>query len=154
MLEYGIVALVHLFSAVLLVGFTLFWIVMASQLRRRFDEAETDRHLELINRGGWPPVAVPESYRFSLAGWAAGFLIVLVVTGVLLLEILVARPEVGIDPEGFGSFFDKTLHVKLIFTGMLVAGLASLAKQPRPWLVYFNGVTVLIIVLLSALLGN
>ena len=151
---YALVVFVHLFSAVLLTGSVLFWVVMASQLGRRFDDQATDLHLELINEGRWPPVAVPERLRFSLAGWGGGFVVVLLISGVLLLEHLVSNPEMGFAGEPFGSFFDKTLHVKLLFTGMLVSGLLILARQPRAWVIYLNAVSTLIIVVLSALLES
>jgi len=151
---YPLIVFVHLFSAVLLMGFVLFWAVMSSALAGRFESQETNRLLALINSCRWPPVAVPDHLRIPLVGWAGGFLGVLFVSGVLLLELLVSHPELGLDQQQFGSFFDKTLHVKLLFSGMLVTGLVALAKQPRPWLIYLNSLVTLAIVVLSALLGN
>jgi len=145
---------VHLFSAVLLVGFVLFWAVMAAALGRRFDAQETDRFLALINRGRWPPMAVPDRFRIPLVSWAWIFVGVLFVSGVLLLEALVSNPAHGLEDELFGSLFDKILHLKLLLSGMLVTGLITLARRPRPWVILLNGMVTSVIIVLSALLGK
>lgn len=151
---YALVVFSHLFSAVLLTGFVLFWVVMARALGQRFDGGEAAGFLSVIGRGRWPPLAVPDRLRLTLVGWAGVFTGALLISGVLLLELLVSTPALGLEDPSFGSWFDKTLHVKFIFSGMLITGLVALARSPRPWLIYFNGVALLVIVVLSALLGR
>lgn len=151
---FSLVVFIHLFSAVLLTGSVLFWVVMAKALGQKFDLAAAEGHLSTIGRGRWPPMVVPESLRFSLVVWAGLFTLILMGSGVLLLELLVESPSLGLEDASFGSWFDKMLHVKFILSGMLITGLVALARSPRPWLIYFNGATLFLIVVLSALLGR
>ena len=151
---FTVVVFIHLFSAVLLTGSVLFWLVMARALNREVGGARVEEYLSIINRQRWPPVKVPDSVRWPLVGWAGFFMLVLVVSGVLIMELLVAHPTLGLTDPSFGSWFDKALHIKFILTGMLITGLVVSMKSPRPWLAYFNGLALAGIIVLSALLGR
>ena len=151
---FAVAVFVHLFSAVLLTGSVLFWVVMAKALKQEVGETEAEGHLSIINREWWPPVKVPDFVRWPLVGWAGFYMLVLVASGVLIMELLVSSPGLGLEDPSFGSWFDKTLHVKFMLTGGLIAGLVAMAKAPRLWLAYFNGLTLVGIIVLSALLGR
>ena len=76
-----IAAYLHLVFTMFLVGYVLYWAVMAVSLRRDLAPAETERLLEIANRSRWPHVAVPWRLRLPLpfVGW--GFLAILLITG-------------------------------------------------------------------------
>jgi hypothetical protein len=82
---YRLSAFAHLVFAVVLVGQALFWFIMSVALRQRFDTAETERYLRIVNGARWPHVVVPYNLRIPLFLMSWLVMGVLVATGLLLL---------------------------------------------------------------------
>ena len=83
----------HIFFSILLVGMALFWIIMHTALRRRFDAAETIRLLNVAQGARWPHVAIPHAWRLPLPwlGWA----IILALFGSGILNLVVGGVPQG-----------------------------------------------------------
>jgi hypothetical protein len=134
---YQLGAFVHLVGAVLLVGYLLFWAIMALALGRRFAPGEVGRYLDIVAASRWPHVIVPWRLRlpWPMVGWA--MLAVVILTGGVLLPIA---------PVGLGG----TMLVKLVLVAALLALHHRLARRPRPPLAYAGLGLGLLVVALSA----
>ena len=82
---YRLSAFAHLFFAIVLVGQALFWFIMSVALRQRFNTAETERYLNIVNGARWPHVIVPYNLRIPLFLMSWLVIGLLVATGFLLL---------------------------------------------------------------------
>jgi hypothetical protein len=82
---YRLGALGHLLFAIVLVGQALFWFIMSVALRQRFDPAETERYLDIVNGARWPHVIVPYHFRIPLFLMSWLVMGLLVTSGALLL---------------------------------------------------------------------
>ncbi|HUP00994.1 MAG TPA: hypothetical protein VM737_05670 [Gemmatimonadota bacterium] len=138
----------HLVSGVLLIGYALFWVVMAIGVGREGDS----RLLAVINGSRWPPAGLPRGLRLPLPwlGWA--FLLALAVTGLLLLHIRGLTPDALFSAEALAGRFGRLMAVKLMLFGLLVLGHAAATFRPRRWLAFTNGGLALVIVLVSVLI--
>ena len=132
-----IAAYLHLVFTMFLVGYVLYWAVMAVALRRDLAPAETERLLEIASRSRWPHVAVPWRLRLPLpfVGW--GFLAILLITGLI-----------QIASYGFGALLVLKLALVAIFALLQV----GLTRRPAPTLIFVNFALALVIVVLSGLL--
>lgn len=142
----------HLVLAVLLVGYALFWWIMATVLSGGHGDAEARRLLATTADSRWPPAIVPGRLRIGLVwvGWV--FLALLFVTGGALLEargISVRRLLAG-DPAP--APLTAPLALKLGLVVVLAVGQTGLAFRPsRSW-IWLTGVAVVAIVVVSSLL--
>lgn len=134
---YQFGAFVHLVGAVLLVGYLLFWAIMAFALGRRFAPGEVARYLDIVAAARWPHVIVPWRLRlpWPMVGWT--MLAVMILTGGLLLLV---------GPVGLGGL----MPVKLAAVLVLLALHHLLARRPRPPIAYAGLGVGLLIVALSA----
>ena len=130
-------AYLHLVMTVFLVGYALYWAVMAMALRRTCARAESLRLLAVANAARWPHGVVPWTLRLPLpfVGWA--FLGVLVASGAVLAS---------------GSGWPALLLVKLALVAAFVLVQVIVTRRPAPELIFANFALVLGIVVLSALL--
>jgi len=142
MTSYHLFAYLHIVLVILLVGYTLFWVIMALAVALEEAPTETGRLLGVINAGRWPPGGVPYAMRlrFPWLGWL--FLALLGLTGGLLFTAVGDRVSPGV------------IHAKLALFGLLVVGHALATRRPTRPLAFFNGACALAIVLLSALLRH
>jgi hypothetical protein len=132
-----VAAYLHLVFTMFLVGYALYWAVMAVSLRRELAPAETERLLEIANRSRWPHVAVPWRLRLPLPFMAWGFLAILLITGLAL-----------ITSYGFGALLALKLALVAIFALIQV----GLTRRPARALIFVNFALALVIVVLSGLL--
>jgi hypothetical protein len=134
---YQFGAFVHLVGAVLLVGYLLFWAIMALALSRRFAPGEVGRYLDTVAASRWPHVMVPWHLRlpWPMVGWV--MLAAMILTGGLLLLV---------GPIGFSGL----MLAKLVLVATLLALHHRLARRPRPPLAYAGLGLGLLIVALSA----
>lgn len=135
MTRLSLVAYAHLVGAVLVVGYALFWAIMAWGSEREPDRREAQRLLGLTAASRWP--YVPKRLRPSLTGLGWGFLALMGVTGAALLA---ARGMSG------------ALELKLGLVAIVVAAQAALAERPSPLRLYLHGAAVLAVVVVSAFL--
>lgn len=135
---YRASVLVHLLAAVGLVGMALFWFVMVTALKQRFDRNETDRLLLIANNARWPHVIVPYRLRapLPLMTWA--------ILGVLLLTGAIVGVAHGFPANAFW-------WSKIGLLAGVVAVQIPLVRRPVPSLVRLNLIVVLLIVVLSGL---
>lgn len=141
----------HLVAAILLMGNTLFWVVMAIGAARSTPSTESAHLLGLINSGRWPHVIVPRPLRLPFSALAWIFVVVLGASGVFLLQSHGALGPVA--PEsGMEDRFADFMRVKLALLGLLLLGLAQATVEPRRWLAFVNGGLALTIIAVSVLL--
>ena len=134
-----VVAYLHLLFTMFLVGYVLYWAIMAVSLRRDFAPAETERLLGIANRSRWPHVLVPWRLRLPLPLMGWGFLAILAITGLVLMA--------GFE---LGAFLALKIALVLLFA--LVQ--AVLTRRPGRALIMVNFALALGIVVLSGLLGR
>lgn len=151
---YVISAFLHLVGGVLLAGYALFWVVMARGLTRSSGVAESTHLLDAIHRSRWPPGGAPPPLRLPLAAIGALLLGMLAVTGVLLLNARDVRLEALFAVGQHTDRFVRVLSWKLVLFVAVVIGYVAATVRPRLWLAYLNGLLVLAIVVVSALLGH
>lgn len=118
--RWQLAAFFHILMAILVVGYCLFWAIMARALGRDRDAAEVERHLRTVARARWPHVVVP--YRWRLPLPMVGWLLLLGAAASGTLAGLVG----GLEPRGL-IFWLKLAAVILLF-----AVHAALAQRPRP----------------------
>jgi len=136
---YRISVFVHLFFAIVLVGLSLFWFIMLVALRQKFDAAETQRQLAVVNSARWPHVAVPYRLRLPLPFMTWVMLIVLALSGYEIIQLNGA-------PAG------PLWTTKLALFGIVVVLQAVLTRRPTPVLIRANLLFVLALVVVSALM--
>ena len=136
---HRVIAFVHLFLSIILVGLALFWWIMLVALRQRFDAAQTSRLLRVANGARWPHVAVPHRLRVPLPFMTWIVLILLALTGL----------EMGPLP---GIYAGTLLDIKLVLVGVVVVLQAALTGSPKPALIPLNLLCVLAIAVVSALM--
>lgn len=134
-----VAAYLHLVFTMFLVGYVLYWAIMAFSLRRDFAPAETERLLGIANRSRWPHVLVPWRLRLPLPLMGWGFLAILAITGLVLMA-------------GFGLGAFLALKIALVLLFALVQ--AVLTRRPGRALIMVNFALALGIVVLSGLLGR
>lgn len=105
---WQLAALLHLVAAVFVVGYLLFWTIMALALGRDRAPAEVERHLAVAAAARWPHVLIPWHLRLPLpvAGW---LLLVLAVGSGLLVGALRPAGDLGL------AFWLKLATVALLF---------------------------------------
>jgi hypothetical protein len=134
---YRLSALLHLFSAVLLVGLALFWAIMLWSLKQRVSHDESQRLLGVLNTARWPHVAVPYALRLRLPWMPLLVILVLLVTGLVCLQT---------RPVAAGALWWSKVALA---TGLVVTSLASMVR-PTPGVIRANFVLVLLAIIVSA----
>jgi len=132
-----VTAYIHLVLTVFLVGYVLYWAIMAVALRRTCDPDETLRLLAVANRARWPHVVVPWALRLPLPFMAWAFLLILLATGVALLS---------------GHDWSPVLLLKLALVAALAGVQVILTRRPVPTLIFVSFGLALVIVILSGFL--
>lgn len=146
MTAYLVLMYVHLATAVLYVGYFLFWGIMARGLATATALDPGPRYLDLIHHAAWPPEGVPTPVRVPLhvLGWV--FYVVLVVSGVLVLA--------QGDPGPTATFGVGGAHwirgAKIVLVGLL--GLVHLRqlRSASERLIYVGGAALVAVVILSS----
>jgi hypothetical protein len=151
---YAVVVFLHLVAAVLLVGYALFWVVMAWSDSGEREDKETRGYLRIAGEAAWPSSRLPRPFRALVFGVGWLFLGAMIVTGLLLLELRGISIRSGPGGAWLESRFGVILVVKLGLVGALAAGQWAFSRSARPWLAYLNGMTALGIVIASALLRH
>lgn len=128
---------VHLVFAIVLTGQALFWFIMLVALRQRFDAAETERYLGIVNRARWPHVAVPYELRIPLSLMSWLVLVVLAATGSVILAL-----------DGVPQ--NALWWTKLCLFAAILVVQALLSRRPAAVAIRLNIALVLAIVLVSA----
>jgi hypothetical protein len=132
-----VAAYLHLVFTMFLVGYVLYWAIMAVSLRRDFAPAETERLLGIVNRSRWPHVLVPWRLRLPLPLMGWGFLAVLAITGLVLMA-------------GFGLGAILALKIALVVLFALIQ--IGLTRRPARALIMVNFALAVAIVAVSGLL--
>ena len=132
-----VAAYLHLVFTMFLVGYVLYWAIMAVSLRRDFAPPETERLLGIVNRSRWPHVLVPWRLRLPLPFMGWGFLAVLAITGLALMASYRLGPLLA-------------LKVALVLLFALVQ--VVLTRRPARALIMVNFALALAIVVVSGLL--
>jgi hypothetical protein len=132
-----VAAYLHLVFTMFLVGYALYWAIMAVSLRRDLAPPETERLLGIVNRSRWPHVLVPWRLRLPLPFMGWGFLAVLVLTGLVLMA-------------GYGLGAILALKIALVVLFALIQ--VGLTRRPARALIMVNFALALAIVVLSGLL--
>jgi hypothetical protein len=130
-------AYLHLVFTMFLVGYVLYWAIMAVSLRRDFAPAETERLLGIVHRSRWPHVLVPWRLRLPLPLMGWGFLAVLAITGLVLMA-------------GFG--LGAVLALKIALVVLFASIQVGLTRRPARALIMVNFALALAIVIVSGLL--
>ena len=131
---YPLSAFAHLFLAVLVTGYALFWAILALALRRSPRAAETAALLATAAEARWPHRLVPWRLRLPLS-----------VVGWLLLAAALAT---GLLAGALGGPRELTLAFWVKLAAVLVLGAlhAAFLRRPRP-LPAWAGLAVLLLVL-------
>ncbi|MGH6905382.1 MAG: hypothetical protein ACREIR_21905 [Geminicoccaceae bacterium] len=132
-----VAAYLHLVFTMFLVGYVLYWAIMAVSLRRDLAPPETLRLLGIVNRSRWPHVLVPWRLRLPLPFMGWGFLAVLVITGLVLMA-------------GYGLRAILALKIALVVLFALIQ--VGLTQRPARALIMVNFALALAIVIVSGLL--
>jgi hypothetical protein len=130
-------AYLHLVFTMFLVGYVLYWTIMAVSLRRELGPPETERLLGVVNRSRWPHVVVPWRLRLPLPAMGWAMLAILVITGLVLLA-------------GYGHGALMALKLALVAAFALIQ--LALTRRPARALIFANFALALLIVVLSGLL--
>jgi hypothetical protein len=132
-------AYLHLVFTMFLVGYVLYWAIMAVSLRRDFAPPETLRLLGIVHRSRWPHVLVPWRLRLPLPfmGWV--FLAVSAITGLALMASYRLGP---------------LLALKLALVLLFVLVQVGLTRRPGRALIMVNFALALGIVVVSGLLSR
>ena len=77
---------VHLVLAVVLIGYALFWLVMAFAMRREGVDMDSGEMLSLVGRSRWPPFVVPYALRIPMLALGWILVLLMVASGVLLVR--------------------------------------------------------------------
>ncbi|MCS6877377.1 MAG: hypothetical protein N2038_04730 [Geminicoccaceae bacterium] len=118
--SWQLAAFAHLSSAVLLVGYALFWAIMALALARDGQPEEVERRLGVLAAARWPHVLVPLRWRLPLP--IVGWLLFAAAAGTGML----AGALSGLQARG------PAFWLKIAAVGLLVAVHARLARRPHP----------------------
>jgi hypothetical protein len=152
MFWYQINAYVHVMSTVLIVGYALFWIIMARALRQRVTASESTRLLGLINQGRWPPGGLPSTMRLPFPGLAWAFLFVLIATGIFLHFYHGVTLEQVVSSDPPARRFAQLLLIKHGLIAVLLIVNLRLAFHATRWLIHANFLLALMVVGISTLL--
>ena len=146
---YLLTVYAHILLAVFWIGYALFWTIMIGSLKHNVDVPESARLLRLINRSPWPPTVIPVPYRMTFPGlgWAA--LLLLVATGILILNARGVLLQHIASGELFAGPFGWTLGTKLILVIALLICQLLLSYRPAPAVIYLNMLVALFVVILS-----
>ncbi len=131
----AVTAYAHLVGAVLLVGYALFWVIMAAGFRGEPDRAQGQRLRAVAARSRWP--YLPRPLQPSLTG--VGWLLQAAMAGTGLL-LLAARGISGV------------MMVKLVLVALVMGAQAALVEQPSPARLYVHGAAIVAVVVASAFL--
>ena len=141
-------AYAHVVATVLLAGYMLYWVVMTAAIRSQ-RAGDSDRLLDLVRGGRWPPVGVPRSMRLPLPALGWLFLLALLLTGVLMLVSAGRTWDAWLaGPSG------RWLMLKLVLFALLIGGHLAVMLRPGWWLACLNGALTMLIVIVSALLRH
>lgn len=142
---------VHLVSGVLLGGYVLFWLVMATGLRADHD-LDSTAMLRRVGQARWPPFVLPRAARVPVLG--LGWLLILLMLG-SGVGLLAARGMSGsqvVTAALAGSGFARIVLAKLVLLGVLAVAQVRLWRRPGAGAALVAAVTAVILVCLSALL--
>lgn len=135
--SYRLTVYAHLILSIVLVGLALFWFVMRVALRRSFPADKSLELLQVVNRARWPHVAVPYALRLPLPFMSWAVIALLIATGLALVH------QRGAAPEGLVS------GLKLAGVTVIVIMQVLVTRRPRPALIGFNLIVVLLTILFS-----
>lgn len=148
---YLLAAYAHVVTAVLFVGYALFWVVMASGLQGEAGKEESRTLLRAVRDARWPPAAVPEAVRLAMPGLGWVFLAVLLATGVAVLDLRgLTLAQILSAPGPFAA----TLRIKIVLVGVLAVVQLAVTMRPAPWVAYLHGGVTLGVLVSSALLRH
>ena len=142
-------AFLHLLGAVLVTGYTLFWVVMAVTLGRE-DSGDSKRLLGVVGASRWPP-AGPYRFRLPLSLVGFGILGSLAMTGLFMASLYGTGFMELVSGEGA---WGGPMAVKLACFGVLLAGQIGIMLRPSAAFAYLNGAATVAILLFSALLRH
>jgi hypothetical protein len=147
-----LIVYVHIMSAVLWIGYLLFWTLIARPVTQEFGPSKATRVFHLISNTHWPPPKIPAPFRlrFSGVGWA--LLIVFVVTGVLTAYDKGGTPQRILSGEILREAFGMLLAVKLLLFVGLLSLQFRLSRKPTQGLFYLNMAVGVTVVALSVIL--
>lgn len=133
-----ITAFLHIFFSILLMGLTLYWMIMVTVLKKRYGAVEAARLLQIANHARWPHVVVPMARRIPLPWMTWLTISALIATGIASMLLRGA-------PAGALWWIKLVLIVAIIVVQVL------LTKQPRPIPVRINFALVIAVILVSGL---
>lgn len=111
---------VHVMSAILLVGYSLFWALMTAAAHRRFQGVPAARLLDTLYAAHWPPLGLPPRWRIALPNVVWIFLGGLVVSGLWLLAVRGITLHHVWQGSLLESRFGQVLTVKLLLVAVFV----------------------------------
>jgi len=149
-----LIVYVHMMSAVLWIGYLLFWTIIARPVAQEFGPAEATRVFHLIGNTHWPPPKIPAPFRLRFAGVGWALLIVFLVTGVLRAHAEGATLQRVLTGELFREAFGELLAIKLMLFTLLVFLQLRLSRNPAPGLFYLNMAAGVAVVGLSVILAR
>ena len=129
---YLTAAYLHLVFGIVLIGYALFWLVMAYALRSRAADLDTGEMLAVIGRAGWPPFVAPPALRIPILG--IGWLLVLAMLASGFALLGVHRITLGqLLGGGFGQGGVAGIAlIKLTLLGLYAAVHAWFSLRPSP----------------------
>jgi hypothetical protein len=136
---YLAVLFLHLFAAILLGGYGLYWTIMALALRRRVGATEGDRLLGVVHRCRWPHMGLPPVLRLPLPWVGLAMIGFLLLGGVILTHL--KEPPSG-----------PLWLAKMLLLAAVIAVQVVLTRRPRPAWIHANLALILAIVVISGLL--
>ncbi len=148
----------HLVAAVLLAGYVLFWFLILRAIRSEeggraaggSDGVEDPgRRASALGGFRWPSPSAPPRLSLPALGWV--FFAGLALTGVWILAPGVASSGLM---ESLAHPDAPLLFVKLALVVALWGGLAALARRPSERAAAASGVLTLLVLAISALLGQ
>jgi hypothetical protein len=134
---YRLSALLHLVSAVLLVGLALFWAIMLWSLKQRVSLAESQQLLGVLNTARWPHVAVPYALRLRLPWMPLLVILVLLATGLVCMQTRAVTQ---------GALWWTKVALTTV---IVIANLMSMFR-PTAGVIRANFVLVLVVIVVSA----
>jgi hypothetical protein len=141
-MTYALIVFAHVVAAILLVGYSLFWVVMTTATRRQpIAAAEQARLLDLTRRAAWPLGG--GKLTLPLIGWLV--LIGGAITGALSLPDWFAVGELFSGQE-----YSTLLLAKFALVAVVIGCFHRLGSGPT-WVAYLSLASTLAIVVLSVL---
>lgn len=145
-------AYLHMLGAIVFVGYSLFWGIMAFALGRRVDGTRRLEYLTMIRATRWPPGGIPEWGRIPLLGLGWLFLLLMFITGIILLSPGGVRMEAITTAIAGGGRLGQLFTVKMILVGLICIGQLMLSFRLASGTMYAMLAGALCVTGVSALL--